>query len=124
MSGEVRCRICNGVCPPARRYVLYNAENDYTSTAILFFKAYGLFIRRGLAILVEIAEIMRIGPSRKLKVIRKILVLERKEKQYHPRQIRLDLHHRKHRDLTKEIVDFQPDHCSVPTTKHRYDDII
>ncbi|CAB4018499.1 Hypothetical predicted protein [Paramuricea clavata] len=46
MSGEVRCRICNGVCPPARRYVLYNAENDYTSTAMLFFKAYGLSIRR------------------------------------------------------------------------------
>ncbi len=40
-----------------------------------------------LTIVVEIAEIMRIGPSRKLKVIRKILVLKRREKQYHPCQI-------------------------------------
>ena len=41
----VRCRICKQLCPPARRYVLYNMQGDYTPASLLFLKAYNMRIR-------------------------------------------------------------------------------
>lgn len=46
MSADVKCRICKQLCAPARRYVLYNIQGDYTPTALIFFKAYNMRIRR------------------------------------------------------------------------------
>ena len=42
----VPCRICKELCPPARRYVLYNVQGDYTPTSLPFLKAYNMRIRR------------------------------------------------------------------------------
>ena len=49
-----------------------------------------------LAVAAKIAEIMQIEPY-KIKRYKENISPERKEKQYKPRQIRLDIHYRKQR---------------------------
>jgi hypothetical protein len=77
MSTDVRCRIYEGVCPPARRNVLFSAENDYTPKRFSLLRhivcpSDEISLNHQwpeldcLAVAAEIAEIMQLAPYRPL----------------------------------------------------------
>ena len=115
MSTKVRCRIYNGLCPTARRNVLFSAEGDYTPKRFSFLRYIVCpCIRRDkpeldcLAVAAEIAEIMQIGPQ-KIKRHNENISPREKGKTIQPSPNSIRYSPSKQRVLTKEIVDFQPD---------------